>query len=193
MKRRVSLIALGMLLAPAAFAQGDGSSLGVGSPAAAPESAISTPPSQHPDLSPQDNAGFNRGINPQATLPAAPAGRDLAAGDQHMGDMPGHAAAATDAMPREAMPQSGSTGPATSGVLAHVDASTIAKESKQTKREMTATALLNRFSQLGFAGVREFRRDGDHYVAEAQTMDGKWVNVTIDPTNGDVRANGPVG
>ena len=187
MKGRVSLVMLGVLLAPAAFAQG------AGSPATAPESAISTPPSQHPDLSPQDNPGFNRGINPQAAAPAAPSGRDLAAGDQHMGDMPARAMAADAAMAREAMPQSGSTGPASTGVLTHVDTATFAKEPKQTTREMTATALLNRFSQLGFAGVREFRRDGDHYIAQAQTTDGKWVNVTIDPMSGDVRANGPVG
>lgn len=179
MKGRVSLVALGVLLAPAAFAQG------VGSPAMAPQSAIRTPPSQHPDLSPQDGGGFNRGINPQASEPAA--------GDQNPGDMPARDAAANDAMAQPAMPQSGSTGPATSGVLTHVDAGTIAKAPGQSVREMTATALLNRFSQLGFAGVREFRRDGDHYVAQAQTTDGRWVNVTVDPVNGDVRADGLVG
>lgn len=185
MKGQVSLVVLGLLLAPTAFAQE------AGSPATAPDSAIGTPSSQHPDLSSQDNPGFNRGINSQDAAPAAPAMRDLSA--QHMGDVPAQAVPAHDATPTRTMPQSGSTGPASSGVLTQVDKGSIVKEARQTTREMTATALLNRFSQLGFAGVRDFRRDGEHYVAQAQTMDGKWVSVTIDPVDGNVRANGPVG
>lgn len=175
MKGQVSLVVLGMLLVPAAFAQD------VRSPATAPESAIGTPPGQHPDLSPQDDPGFNRGINAQELTPPATAPAPVASGPE-----------AHD-MHRQAMPQSGSTGPATSGVLAHIDRNSMTRAPKQTEAEMTATALLNRFSQLGFAGVREFRREGDHYVAQAQTMDGTWVKVTIDPVDGNVRADGPAG
>lgn len=176
MKGQVSLVVLGMLLVPAAFAQD------VRSPAAAPESAVGTPPRQHPDLSPQDDPGFNRGINAQELTPRAPAAPAPVAS--------GPAAHDTH---RQDMPQSGSTGPATSGVLAQIDRNSMTRAPNQTEAEMTATALLNRFSQLGFAGVREFRRDGDHYVAQAQTMDGTWVKVTIDPGDGNVRADGPAG
>lgn len=83
----------------------------------------------------------------------------------------------------------GSTSTASSGsgdtqVLAEVE-----KPSKGNARQRTAEtqrALLNRFSQLGFANVREFRREGETYITEAQTSGGDWVSVVLDPESGTI-------
>lgn len=50
------------------------------------------------------------------------------------------------------------------------------------------TTLLNRFSQLGFSDVTDFRREGETYVAEAVTAQGNEVTVTIDPLSGSIVA-----
>jgi len=50
------------------------------------------------------------------------------------------------------------------------------------------TTLLNRFSELGFSDVEEFRREGETYVAEAVDADGQEVTVVIDPIAGTVIA-----
>lgn len=84
---------------------------------------------------------------------------------------------------------SGSTSTASSGtgdtqVLAEVE-----KPSKGNARQRTAEtqrALLNRFSQLGFADVREFRREGETYITEAKTAEGDWVSVVLDPESGTI-------
>lgn len=83
---------------------------------------------------------------------------------------------------------SGSTGSMSgdSEVLAEVE-----KSSAGSARERTAemqTKLLNRFSQLGFSDVREFRREGETYMTEAKTAEGEWVNVVLDPTSGTILA-----
>lgn len=50
------------------------------------------------------------------------------------------------------------------------------------------TMLLNRFGQLGFGEVREFRREGDTYVTEALSKNGDWVTVVLDPVTGTIAA-----
>lgn len=50
------------------------------------------------------------------------------------------------------------------------------------------TTLLNRFSQLGFAEVSAFRREGENYVTQATTVQGETVSVLIDPIAGTVVA-----
>jgi len=69
-----------------------------------------------------------------------------------------------------------------SEVLAEIDG-----DAQRGTAEMQ-TALLNKFSQLGFTGVREFRRDGANYLAQAQTADGEWVDVVIDAESGTIVA-----
>lgn len=76
------------------------------------------------------------------------------------------------------------SGSGDSQVLAEVE-----KPAKGNARQRTAEtqrALLNRFSQLGFADVREFRREGETYITEAKTAEGDWVSVVLDPESGTI-------
>ncbi|HYE51985.1 MAG TPA: hypothetical protein VEB20_20490 [Azospirillaceae bacterium] len=91
----------------------------------------------------------------------------------------------------------GSAGSATAStggdaeVLAEIDKPTDLGERKgpaQRELALMQTTLLNRFSQLGFSDVREFRREGESYVAEAQTAEGQWVTVVMDPASGTIVA-----
>lgn len=56
----------------------------------------------------------------------------------------------------------------------------------QNELELSQTTLLNQFGQLGFADMRNFRKDGAAYVAEVQTVEGIWQTVEIDPASGNV-------
>lgn len=58
----------------------------------------------------------------------------------------------------------------------------------QRRLSVMQTTLLNRFSQLGFSDVREFRREGETYVAEAVDGDGQEVTVVLDPASGTIVA-----
>jgi hypothetical protein len=58
----------------------------------------------------------------------------------------------------------------------------------KSQTSKATTTLLNRFSELGFSDVREFRRDGDSYVALATNPQGRPVTVFIDPAKGMVAA-----
>lgn len=58
----------------------------------------------------------------------------------------------------------------------------------QNMTELTQTSLLNSFSSAGFMGVRNFHKDGDRYLAEAQQRDGSWAMVEMDPRTGTIRS-----
>ncbi len=56
----------------------------------------------------------------------------------------------------------------------------------QTKTELMQTTLLNNFSAAGFTAVRDFRKQGQNYVAEAQDQNGNWSMVELDPRTGTI-------
>ncbi|SMH58836.1 hypothetical protein [Azospirillum agricola] len=56
----------------------------------------------------------------------------------------------------------------------------------QNDLELSQTTLLNQFSAAGYTMVRDFRKDGDRYVAQAQDRDGRWSSVELDPRAGTV-------
>lgn len=56
----------------------------------------------------------------------------------------------------------------------------------QNDMELKQTSLLNQFSAAGWAAVRDFRKDGNRYVAEAQDRSGRWSTVELDPTTGTI-------
>ncbi|AWK85606.1 hypothetical protein [Azospirillum thermophilum] len=56
----------------------------------------------------------------------------------------------------------------------------------QNDMELKQTSLLNQFSAAGWAAVRDFRKDGDRYVAEAQDRNGRWSTVELDPATGTI-------
>lgn len=81
--------------------------------------------------------------------------------------------------------------PATGGteVLVEIDEVDDARLGPAQRRlSVMQTTLLNRFSQLGFSDVREFRREGETYVAEAVDGDGQEVTVVLDPASGTIVA-----
>lgn len=49
--------------------------------------------------------------------------------------------------------------------------------------ELQQTTLLNQLSAAGYVSVRDFRKDGDRYVANAMTPQGQWTTVVLDPRN----------
>lgn len=51
----------------------------------------------------------------------------------------------------------------------------------QKPTELQQTTLLNRLSAAGYVSVRDFRKDGDRYVANAMTPQGQWTTVVLDP------------
>lgn len=76
-------------------------------------------------------------------------------------------------------------------VLAELDDPEVASGQGRPSQAQLAdiqTKLLNRFSQLGFGEVREFRREGESYVTEALSKDGNWVTVVLDPMSGTIVA-----
>ena len=56
----------------------------------------------------------------------------------------------------------------------------------QNKTELMQTSLLNYFSAAGFTSVRDFRKQGQNYVAEAQDQNGRWSTVELDPRTGTI-------
>ncbi|CAO3421914.1 hypothetical protein [Azospirillum doebereinerae] len=51
----------------------------------------------------------------------------------------------------------------------------------QNDLELSQTSLLNQFSAAGYTVVRDFRKDGDRYTAQAQDRNGRWTSVELDP------------
>lgn len=49
--------------------------------------------------------------------------------------------------------------------------------------ELQQTTLLNQLSAAGYVSVRDFRKEGDRYVANAMTTQGQWTTVVLDPRN----------
>lgn len=56
----------------------------------------------------------------------------------------------------------------------------------QNDLELSQTSLLNQFSAAGYTMVRDFRKDGDRYVAQAQDRDGRWASVELNPRSGTI-------
>ncbi len=81
--------------------------------------------------------------------------------------------------------------PAGADVLVEIDDPANVEQRSGPEQRPTAlmqTTLLNRFSQLGFSEVRDFRREGESYIAEALSKDGDWVTVVMDPMSGTIVA-----
>lgn len=57
---------------------------------------------------------------------------------------------------------------------------------EQNRDELVKTSLLNRFGGLGFAEMRDFRREGDLYAAEVMTTDRRWISILVDPRTGEI-------
>lgn len=53
----------------------------------------------------------------------------------------------------------------------------------QKQIELQQTTLLNQLSAAGYVSVRDFRKEGDRYVANAMTPQGQWTTVVLDPRN----------
>ncbi|MDQ2103266.1 hypothetical protein [Azospirillum isscasi] len=95
-----------------------------------------------------------------------------------------------------AMPNSGAmgtTGSATGTmqgnrqVIMNVDPSTTRRaERGQNRKELMQTSLLNYFSAAGFTSVRDFRKQGENYMAEAQSANGTWSTVLLDTSTGTI-------
>lgn len=56
----------------------------------------------------------------------------------------------------------------------------------QNDLELRQTSLLNVFSGAGYISVRDFRKEGDRYVAQAQDRSGRWASVEMDPRTGTI-------
>lgn len=56
----------------------------------------------------------------------------------------------------------------------------------QNDLELRQTSLLNVFSGAGYIQVRDFRKEGDRYVAQAQDRSGRWASVEMDPRTGTI-------
>ncbi|HYD65055.1 hypothetical protein [Azospirillum sp.] len=80
------------------------------------------------------------------------------------------------------------SGTAGSGVMMQVDRSELSdrRGRGQNNMELMQTSLLNSFSAAGFRAVRDFRKDGDRYVATAMDQTGNWVTVQMDPSTGAI-------
>lgn len=84
----------------------------------------------------------------------------------------------------------GSTGGAAgSGSVMGRDDITARRGRGQNDLELTQTSLLNEFSAQGYTAVRDFRKNGQNYVANVQDQQGRWMTVEIDPRT---RAISPV-
>nr|WP_295836111.1 hypothetical protein [uncultured Azospirillum sp.] len=59
--------------------------------------------------------------------------------------------------------------------------------------ELRQTTLLNQLSASGFVAVRDFRKEGERYIANAMTPQGEWTTVILDPRDlSTTRATNPV-
>ena len=80
---------------------------------------------------------------------------------------------------------SGSTGYSTSatgsGAVMSRDDIASRRGRGQNDLELTQTSLLNEFSAQGYTAVRDFRKNGQNYVANVQDQQGNWMTVEIDP------------
>ncbi|MFP5514792.1 MAG: hypothetical protein ACLGJC_17120 [Alphaproteobacteria bacterium] len=56
--------------------------------------------------------------------------------------------------------------------------------------ELQQTTLLNQLSAAGYVSVRDFRKDGDRYVASAMDRQGQWTTVVLDPHNASTTPTG---
>ena len=85
----------------------------------------------------------------------------------------------------------GTTGDTQGGrqVLMNVDPNVQGRAGRgQNRTELMQTSLLNYFSAAGFTSVRDFRKQGQNYVAEAQDQNGRWSTVELDPRTGTITA-----
>lgn len=74
-------------------------------------------------------------------------------------------------------------------VLMNVDPNIQGRQGRgQNRTELMQTSLLNYFSAAGFTSVRDFRKQGQNYVAEAQDQNGRWSTVELDPKTGTITA-----
>ncbi|KAA1058585.1 hypothetical protein [Azospirillum argentinense] len=72
-------------------------------------------------------------------------------------------------------------------VIMNVDPNTAQRaERGQNRKELMQTSLLNYFSAAGFTSVRDFRKQGENYVAEAQSANGTWSTVLLDAKTGTI-------
>ncbi|WP_175426392.1 hypothetical protein [Azospirillum brasilense] len=72
-------------------------------------------------------------------------------------------------------------------VIMNVDPNTARRaERGQNRKELMQTSLLNYFSAAGFTSVRDFRKQGENYVAEAQSANGTWSTVLLDANTGTI-------
>jgi hypothetical protein len=101
-------------------------------------------------------------------------------------------AAAPAAMAQQTYSQSystysGSTGGDVSGLTGSTggSASDLAGRRGRGQKpiELQQTTLLNQLSAAGYVSVRDFRKEGDRYVASAMTPQGQWTTVVLDPRN----------
>lgn len=78
---------------------------------------------------------------------------------------------------------SGSTGGTASGTGSMSSRDDIAtrRGRGQNDLELTQTSLLNEFSAQGYTAVRDFRKNGQNYVANVQDQQGRWMTVELDP------------
>jgi len=83
--------------------------------------------------------------------------------------------------------QSGSTGGDLSGLTGSAagPSSDLAGRRGRGQKpiELQQTTLLNQLSAAGYVSVRDFRKEGDRYVANAMTPQGQWTTVVLDPRN----------
>ncbi len=80
---------------------------------------------------------------------------------------------------------SGSTGYTSStvgsGSVMSRDDITARRGRGQNDLELSQTTLLNEFSAQGYTAVRDFRKNGQNYVANVQDQQGQWMTVELDP------------
>lgn len=56
----------------------------------------------------------------------------------------------------------------------------------QDRLALVQTTMLNTLGGLGLGGLRDVRRTGDLYYAEALMADGNWRTVAVDPASGTI-------
>ncbi|PWC53946.1 hypothetical protein [Azospirillum sp. TSO22-1] len=126
----------------------------------------------------------NRAASGSSTT-TAPAGRVTTQSGQ-----PGGTAGWSRSQPTTS---SGSTGYSTSGTgsgsAVSRDDITSRRGRGQNDLELKQTSLLNEFSAQGYTAVRDFRKNGQNYMANVQDQQGQWMTVEIDPRT---RAISPV-
>lgn len=71
-------------------------------------------------------------------------------------------------------------------VLSTVPPADTRRERGQRPTEQMQTSLLNTFSSAGYVTVRDFRKNGERYQAQAQDQYGNWSRVELDPQTGTI-------